>query len=178
MPSVDVIGATVVFIALFRGFFLGLVREAFSLGSIAAAVLLGKLLARPFGAWLAAHSGGRIPGSLGPWVAGAVLGVIAIAGVTSVGRALRRGLRAAGMRWFDRLAGAALGGAEGILVVCLMVAVGARFLGRDHASLAGSKSLAALETVEGLLAERGLPHRLPVDVAAPPPRRHQARPGS
>lgn len=171
MPTVDVIAATVVSIALFRGFFLGLVREAFSLGSIAAACLAANLLATPFGSFLAAHSGERISQALGPWVAGAVLAVVAIAAVSSLGRFLRRSLHAAGFSWFDRLGGAALGAAEGALVICLLVALGAQLLGRDHDSLAGSKSLAALETLEGLLAANDLPHQLPLDVASPPPRR-------
>ncbi len=171
MPTIDVIAATVVFLAFFRGFLLGLVREAFSLGSIAAACLAANLFATPFGDFLAAHSGERIPEWLAPWIAGAVLGVIAIASVSSLGRRLRRSLHAAGFSWFDRLGGAALGCAEGALVICLVVAIGAQVMGRDHESLAGSKSLATLESLEGLLAENGLPHELPIDVAAPPPSR-------
>jgi uncharacterized membrane protein required for colicin V production len=171
MPSVDVIAATIVLLAFFRGFMLGFVREAFSLGALAAASVAANHTATPFGEFLSKNSGGRIAEWLGPWIAGAVVAVVAIAAVSSLGRRLRRHVRAAGFSWFDRLGGGALGAGEGALVVCLLVAVGAQVVGRDHASLAGSRSLETLETLEGLLAARGLPHELPVQVAAPPPGR-------
>ena len=111
MASVDVIAATVIFLAFFRGFMLGFVRESFSLGALAAAAVAANHAATPFGDFLSRYSGGRIAEWRGTWIAGAVVAVVAIAAVSSLGRRLRRHVHAAGFSWFDRLGGGALGAA-------------------------------------------------------------------
>jgi uncharacterized membrane protein required for colicin V production len=150
---------------MLRGLFLGLVREAFSLGSIAAACIVARLYATSFGAWLARMSDGSIGEGVAPWIAGAVLAVAAIAVVVAAGRWLKRGVVAAGFGWADRAGGAVLGAAEGALLVVVVVAMVTAILGRDHDALRDSHSLDALERLELLAQSREWKE---VDVAAPP----------
>ena len=64
--------------------------------------------------------------------------------------------------------GALLGGAEGVLVAGLLLSILCAALGRGHAFVADSHSIAALERLEQLADRREL---RPIDVAAPPPSR-------
>lgn len=102
----------------------GFFYEIFSL----AGVVVGYLLA----AW----QYGRIAGWFSPytraqWVAeiGAFLlifvAVVAVAGI--VGRITRWGIKEVGLRWFDRLLGAAFGLLRGVLVVAVLVLALASF---------------------------------------------------
>jgi membrane protein required for colicin V production len=168
IASVDLAVAVILGIALLRGLFLGLVREAFSIAALAAACVVVRSYAEPAGDRLVDLSGGQIGPAVAPWLAGAVLGVASIAAVAIVGRMVQRGARAAGLGWADRAGGAVLGAAEGALVagVLLLVAVGV--LGRDHPLIAGSRSIAALEQLERYAGEGDLRE---IDVAAPPPGR-------
>lgn len=163
--SVDLVVAAILGVAALRGLFLGLIREVFSLGALAAACVAVRLGVAPFGAWLERLTGDEL-GSAAPWVAGALLAAGAIAAVAFAGRLVARGARAAGLGWADRAGGAVLGTAEGALVAAVLLLVASTVLGRSHALLAGSRSLGALERVERLAAERA---REPTDVAAPPP---------
>jgi uncharacterized membrane protein required for colicin V production len=81
------------------------------------------------------------------------------------GRWLRRGVKAAGFNWADRVGGAVLGAAEGTLLVVILIGLATSFLGRDHASFRGSHSLNALEHLEAMAQDRDWPD---IDVSAPP----------
>ncbi len=146
--------------------FLGLVREAFSLVAIAAAYTAVRLFVHPAADWLTEVGSGRISPGAAPWIAGALLVVLAIALVTSIGRIVRRGVRAAGLGFADRVGGALLGTAEGVLVVALLLTLATGYLGRDHPALADTRTLAALEQLEQLAREAPAVGR---DVASPPP---------
>lgn len=165
MAPVDLLAGTVVAIALLRGLFLGLVREAFSLGSIAAAVIAARLFAPSVGDWLVRLSDGSIAPGIAPWIAGAAVVVSTIAGVGMAGRWIRRGVSAAGFSWADRAGGAVLGAAEGALLVVILLGVATAFLGRDHASVRGSHSLAAFEQLESMTQDGDWRD---IDVSAPP----------
>ncbi len=84
------------------------------------------------------------------------------AAVGMAGRWIRRGVSAAGFSWADRAGGGVLGAAEGALLVVVVVGLATTFLGRDHESVRGSRSLAALEHLESMARERD------IDVSAPP----------
>jgi len=163
--SVDIIVATLIGIACLRGFFLGLIREAFSLASLGAAYLVVRAFVGPVAAWVGEVSEGRINQALEPWVAGALLVLVTIGVVTTVGRIVRRGARAVGLGFVDRVGGALLGATEGVLVVALLVVLVVDRVGRDHPAIAHSRTLAALEQME-LLAHQAPPAQ--VDVASPP----------
>ncbi len=164
MAPVDLLAATVIGLALIRGVFLGLVREAFSLGSIAGAVIITRLAAGPFGDWLVATSDRAISAKFAPFIAGAALVVLTFTVLGFAGRMLRQGVRAAGLSWADRAGGAVLGAAEGALVVAVGVLIASMALGRDHSSIRNSRSLEALERLEVVVQEGDFPN-----VAAPPP---------
>ena len=163
--SVDIVVGAIIGIACLRGFFLGLIREAFSLASLAAAYIAVKAFVGPVSEWVGDISGGRINEALEPWVAGALLVLVTIGAVTTVGRIIRRGARAVGLGFVDRVGGGLLGATEGVLVVIvLLILVGDR-IGRDHPAIANTRTLAALEEME-LLASEAPPTE--IDVASPP----------
>jgi uncharacterized membrane protein required for colicin V production len=164
IAPVDILVGTLLALAILRGFFLGLVREAFSLGSLCGAYFAVVLFVRPTADWILRAASGRIDPAAAPWIAGAILAVGAVALGMVAGRLLRRGVRAAGLSWFDRLGGGLLGMAEGLVVSAVLIALVAAAVGRDHPLLARTRSLLALERAEEIAASEGVD----VDVAAPP----------
>jgi membrane protein required for colicin V production len=163
--SVDIVVGTIIGIACLRGFFLGLIREAFSLASLAAAYIAVRAFVGPVAEWVGDISGGRISEALEPWVAGALLVLVTIGAVTTVGRIIRRGARAVGLGFVDRVGGGLLGATEGVLVVVVLIMLVGDRIGRDHPAIANTRTLAALEEME-LLASEAPP--VEVDVASPP----------
>jgi membrane protein required for colicin V production len=167
VPALDVAAFAVLSLAVVRGLWIGLVREVFSVGALAAACIAGRYGAHPVAAWLGEHS----PLALDPLaavVAGALLSALAAGlAVALSGRFLARGLRAAGLGLADRAAGAVLGAAEGALVVALLVLLAGALVGRDHPALARSQALAAVQSAEAFVAHDGAARS---DVAAPPRR--------
>jgi len=163
---VDILVMAVLGIAMLRGISRGLIREAFSIAALAGACLLVKLFAYPLGARLEMETGGEIAGWAGPWLAGAILSIAAIAAIATVGRFVRRGSRWVGLGWADRAGGAVLGAAEGGLIAVILLVAAAVLLGRDHPTLAESRSFAALERIEEIAES---PDAYIPDVAAPPP---------
>ena len=163
---VDILVMAILGIAVLRGVFRGLIREAFSIAALAGACLIVKLFASPLAARLETATGGEITGWAAPWLAGAILSVGTIAAIAIVGRFVRRGSRWAGLGWADRAGGAVLGAAEGGLVVAIVLVLAAVLLGREHPTLAESRSFAALERIEQIAES---PDAYIPDVAAPPP---------
>jgi len=163
IQTLDAIAFGVLAAATLRGLWIGMIRESFSLGALAAAFLAVRFGTAPGADWLAAHA----PFALAPltWrvLCGTALGIAAIALIGGIGRALRRGARGVGLGLLDRLAGGALGAAEGALALGLVVLLLVAVLGRDHPALRGTRTLATLERAEQ--AAGGLPQ-----VASPPPR--------
>ncbi len=166
VQSVDIVVGAILGVALLRGVFLGLIREAFSIAALGGACIAVRFYAGPFADWLGGVTGQRIPEEFTPWVAGALLAVATVAVVAFAGRLLRRGAQAAGLGWADRAGGAVLGTAEGALVAAILLVVAVAALGRDHPFVAESRSLAALQKIEQLAEDRDIAS---LDVAAPPP---------
>ncbi|MAE97452.1 MAG: CvpA family protein [Planctomycetota bacterium] len=161
LGAVDASALLVVSLAIVRGLWIGMIREAFSLAALAAACLAIRFGTLPFADWLALNA----PIDLAPLAAriaaGALLGFGALVLVGRVGAALRRGIRAVGLGLLDRLAGGGLGAAEGVLVVALAMLLVGAVLGTDHPALRDSRTLATLDAVRDGLRET------PPDVAAP-----------
>ncbi|MFP8876670.1 MAG: CvpA family protein, partial [Myxococcota bacterium] len=114
----DGVAGLILAVALLRGIWLGLIREAFSIAALGAAVAAVVWGLRPVEGWLLEQ------GDLGmwaPWLAGLLLVVGAVASVVILGRLLRRGVHAAGLGWADRAGGALLGALEGALLVVLLL---------------------------------------------------------
>ena len=164
LTPIDLLAFVILSIATLRGLALGLIREAFSIGALGAAVIEVRVWNDPFMRWMQNESHGGLPADLAPWISGTLLAIGVIAAVAIFGRVMRQGARAAGLGWFDRLAGAVLGAAEGALAAGLILLAIGSALGPSHHLLAGSRSYALLERVRQSTA-------LPAtDVAAPPPR--------
>jgi uncharacterized membrane protein required for colicin V production len=159
-------GAVVVVlvIAMLRGLFIGLIREGFSIASVAAGILAARLFTSPAAALLVEQSGGEISPAVAPWITGSVLAITTIAVVALIGRVLRRGARLAGLSWADRIGGAALGTAEGAVISMIVVLGASWIVGRAHPQIAASRSLEAYDLVRTFVDENR--ETLP-DVAAP-----------
>jgi colicin V production protein len=127
-------------------------------------VVAVRIWNEPLTEWLVSATDGRLGHALAPWLSGALLAIAVIAAVGMFGRVMRQGARAVGLGWFDRLAGAALGMAEGALATGVLLLVITSALGRHHSVVAGSRSLALMERFEQLASSRP-PEP---DVAAPP----------
>jgi membrane protein required for colicin V production len=165
LGPIDIAAFAILLIAALRGMSLGLIREVFSLGALAAAVIAVRVWNEPFAHWLQRASGNQLPHYLVPWLAGVLLAVGVVAAVATFGRVMRQGARAVGLGFFDRLGGAALGVAEGVLAAGVLLFVIGGVLGRSHSLVATSLSFSLLERAEQLTASRAAPGP---DVAAPP----------
>ncbi len=164
LEPIDLFALGILGFAGLRGLLRGLVREAFSIGGLAAAAIAVRVWNPSFAPWLAEWSEGQIGPAVAPWVGGAALAVGAIVLVAALGALARRGARAVGLGWADRAGGAAIGVAEGAIVTSVAILLLATVLGREHAFLADSRSLAAFERLEATWDADEAPR----DVASPP----------
>jgi membrane protein required for colicin V production len=168
---IDRVALGIVVIAALRGLWIGLLREAFSLGAVAAAFVSVKLWTDSATAWLLEHApfdlslSDREAHVLG----GALVGLTAAFVVVAIGGFVCKRAHANGLGVFDRLLGGALGGAEGALFVAVALIGVVALVGPHHAVLAGSRS------IELLARARLFADELP-NVAAPPPEEDGAPP--
>ena len=164
ISPVDVAALAILTLAVLRGLFIGLIREVFSLGALAAACIAVRLGTAPAADWLLLHLPMEMGSLTARVVAGGVIVIAVIVLVAGVGRVLRRGARWAGLGFADRMAGGVLGAAEGALVIVVLMLLGIALLGRDYPALADSRTLAAFESAERLAG-----HTRPVPPPAPSP---------
>ncbi len=160
---VDLCALLVMALAVLRGLWIGIIREAFSLAAVALACVAIRFGTLPFSDWLLA----QVPVELAPMAtrlfAGIAIGIGTALVVGRIGALIRRGVRAAGLGLLDRLGGGLLGAGEGALVIALAMLAMSSVLGTDHPSVRDTRTLATLDAVASGL--RGLPP----DVAAPYP---------
>ncbi len=154
----DFVVLVILGIAFVRGVLRGLLRETFSIASLAAACLMVMLFYGDAAEWLLRVTQGRIGEISAPWIGGALLGIASIGVITLLGRLMRRGAKFAGLGWADRTGGALLGTAEGVLVGAVIVSLLGYAIGRDHPVLARSRSLAALKQLEHIAQTGELPN--------------------
>jgi membrane protein required for colicin V production len=164
IQPLDIAAVAIIAAATLRGMFIGLIREGFSLASLAGAYMAVQIFTPAAAEWLQEASGGDIGAGIAPWVAGAGLALGTVIVIVIVGRGLQRTLHAAGLSWADRFGGSLIGAAEGVLVAGILLVLGSEVLGRDHAAISQTASLAALEEFERLSEESPID----IDVAAPP----------
>ncbi len=158
LPLIDMLAGTVVFVALVRGIWIGLVREGLSLAAIGLCTIVTRLFLDPFSLQLTEWTGGELVGKTATWIAGVLLvvGTILLCGV--VARLVKRGVHFAGLGWADRVGGGALGVAEGTLIAAVLVMIAVWLVGPDHPTTDGARSVALVEEwrsthLEGIEAE-------------------------
>lgn len=161
---IDRVALGIVAIAALRGLWIGLLREAFSIGALAAAFVAVRLWTDAVTAWLLSQAPFDVPLSdrQAQLLAGALVGLGAAFVVVAIGGFVRKRVHATGLGLVDRLLGGALGGAEGALIVGVALIGVVAFVGPQHEVLAGCRS------VELLSRARLLADELP-NVASPPP---------
>jgi uncharacterized membrane protein required for colicin V production len=159
----------IVLIAVARGFFIGLIREGFSIAALAGGCLAVRYATAPAAEWLHNATKGQIGSAVSPWIAGALIAIVSVGLIALVGRWLQRGVRAAGLGWADRLGGTVLGAAEGGLVGALLVLGAVWWFGNAHPVVMESRSVVAYQEAQTYLRDyAGELGDLP-DVAAPLP---------
>jgi membrane protein required for colicin V production len=140
-------------IAIVRGVWIGLIREGFSIAALGGGLLAVRYGIQPFADFI--HEAAR--GDLGPtvsmWIAGAVIGIVVIFVIGNVGKILRKGARAVGLGWADRIAGGVIGAAEGALAAGVILVVATWAMGRDDPLIDGSKSIEVLDGLQQYVAE-------------------------
>ncbi len=166
MAIADLVALVLLAIACVRGLFLGLTREVCSLAALAGACLAVRYLTDPASDLLLDTIPVELSPGLAHWVAAAAVAVAAAALVALLGRALRRGIRAAGLGAADRFAGGVLGLAEGGVIIAVAIALLLATVGRNHELLEHSQALSIYDRAHSLASPQ---LRRAIDVAAPPP---------
>jgi uncharacterized membrane protein required for colicin V production len=161
----DLIVLAIVALATARGVVIGMLREAISIAVLGTAVIAVRVWNAPFANWLQSPTGASVRYDAAPWLAGALLAIAVTAAVATFAHVMRKDVRALARNSLDRVGGGTLGVVEGVIVAGLAVFVVGAWLGRSHALLAPSRSLALLERTEQL---SGAPASAAPDVAAPP----------
>ncbi len=162
---IDRVALAVVVLAVLRGLWIGLLREAFSVAALAAAFVAVRLWTDPATLWLLDH----MPFDLAlssrqaRIVGGALVGLGTAFVVVAIGGFVRKRVHATGLGLFDRMFGGALGAAEGVLIAGVALIGLVTFVGEDHEVLAGSRSVELLTQARVVVGD-ALP-----DIAAPPP---------
>jgi len=171
LEPVDYVLGVVLVLAVLRGLARGLLRETFSIAALAVAIVAVRLFYGDVATWLIQITEGKIGEMAAPWVAGAAIAIGTIGVTAVIGRFLRRGAKVVGLGWADRAGGAVLGTAEGLLVAGILIGLIGYVAGRNHPSIAHSRSLEAFEELEKMARDGRFPEidfALPT-VAAPPP---------
>jgi len=148
--SITPLDGTVLFVmlvAIARGGYIGLIRESFSIAAVGASCIALRFGNGPASKALENVSGGEIGAGVAPFITGAVILVSTIALIGILGRQLKRGARAVGLGWADRLGGSALGTAEGALIATLVVIGATLVFGREHTWVENSRSVEAVDAL-------------------------------
>lgn len=156
LSVLDGVVLAILVVMMVRGIFIGLIREAFSVAALAAACIAVSYARTPLATALGSITNQGIPPSIAPWIAGGLLVVLSIAVVGILGRGLRRGAHAVGLGWADRIAGGALGTAEGALLAGLVIIGAVWLLGTEAPMVANSYSLRAYEKIQETVARKDI----------------------
>jgi membrane protein required for colicin V production len=165
LSTLDAVVLVVMALAVVRGLWIGLIREGFSIAALGGGLLAVRYGIEPVGAWIERASDGDIGATASLWIAGAAIGITAIALLGAIGKLLRRGVHAVGLGWADRIGGGFVGAAEGALASAVLLVIATWAAGPDSPLIEKSKSIHILDGLEQYVAENR--EALP-DVAAPP----------
>ena len=145
LPLIDMVAATVVFAAMVRGIWIGLVREGLSLAAIGLCTIVTRLFLDPVAIRLTEWTSGELVGKTATWIAGVLLVMATILACGIVGRLMKKGVQFAGLGWADRAGGGALGLAEGTLLAAVIVMIAVWLVGPDHPTTSGARSVAIVD---------------------------------
>lgn len=141
---IDVVALVVLGLAVLRGLWIGVVREAFSLAGLAAAVFAFRALRAPVAEEIAMRT--QWDPLVAAAAAGGVVVIAALVFVTAVGAIVRRIVRGAGLSFVDRLGGAVVGLAEGTLLVGLALFGATELFGPKDPLLHGSRAVGMFQS--------------------------------
>ena len=145
LPLMDIIAGAVIFAALIRGLFIGLVREGLSLAAIGICTIVTRLFVDPLTIQLTELTEGEITGRTAVWIAGVLLVMATILACGVAAKLMKRGVQFAGLGWADRVGGGALGLAEGSIIAAVLVLIALWLVGPDHPATEGSRSVEIVE---------------------------------
>ncbi len=162
LAVMDIMVLALLGLASVRGVKNGLVREACSLAAIAAAFICVWMFTEPLSVQLEdafgegaqkarglAPLGAENAAWLGPKVTllltGLVIGFGALMAVGMMGRVLARGVRLAGLGFWDHAVGGLFGFLEGAIVIAAAMSIAGGTLGMDHPLIANSFTLQGYE---------------------------------
>lgn len=157
LTLLDNVLLTIMALMIARGLYIGLIREGFSIAALGSGLIAIRYGIEPASAVIENASAGRIGSTTSMWIAGALIGIVVVAAVASVGKFLRRGAHAVGLGFADRVGGGIVGAAEGALA-CAVILLGAIFvIGEDAPLIANSRSAELLEHLQRTLSQADLP---------------------
>ena len=165
LSTLDSIVLAVLGIAIVRGFWIGLIREGFSIAALGGGLLAIRYGIEPLAGVIERASGGDLGATASAWIAGVVIGLGTVAVLGTLGKVVRQGARSAGLGWADRIAGGFIGAAEGALAAAVILVIATWAAGPNSALVEKSKSIEVLDSLQQYLAE----HRdeLPAVASAP-----------
>jgi membrane protein required for colicin V production len=157
LPLIDMIALTVVFLAIVRGVWIGLIREGLSLAAIGLCTTVTRLGIGPLSEQLTSLTSGELTGRTAVWIAGVLLVVATIVVCGMIARVLKRGIQFAGLGWADRVGGGALGMAEGTIIAAVLVMIAVWLVGPDHPATEGARSVELVEELQAARENGDLP---------------------
>lgn len=153
LSTLDSIVLAILGIAIVRGFWIGLIREGFSIAALGGGLLAVRYATPPFADFIERTSGGDLGPTVSMWIAGAAIGIGVVFAIGTAGKVLRKGARAVGLGWADRIAGGFIGAAEGALAAGVLLVVATWALGPEDPLVEGSRSIEVLEGLQEYVAE-------------------------
>jgi membrane protein required for colicin V production len=165
LSTLDSVVLAIMGIAIVRGFWIGLIREGFSIAALGGGLLAVRYGIEPLAGVIVRASGGELGGTAAAWIAGAAIGLGTVAVLGTVGKVLRRGAHSVGLGWADRIAGGFIGAAEGALAAAVILVIATWAAGPNSALIENSKSVEVLDELQQYLAEHK--DELPAVASAP-----------
>jgi membrane protein required for colicin V production len=153
LTVLDSVVLAVLAIGVVRGFWIGLIREGFSIAALGGGLLAIRYGIAPGAGLLERVSGGSLGPTASMWIAGIAIGIAVIFVIGTVGKMLRRGARAVGLGWADRIGGGVIGAAEGALAAGVILVLATWVLGADDPLVESSRSIEVLESLQDYVAE-------------------------
>jgi len=144
---IDVAALAVLGLAVLRGLWIGIVREAFSLAALAAAIFAFRALRAPVADEIAMRT--HWDPLIATAVAGGAVVIAALLSVALVGAIVRRLVDSVGLSSIDRIGGAVIGAAEGVLVIGLALFGATEVLGTRDPLFVHSRAFEIFQSYVG-----------------------------